>query len=211
MWKKVLITIVVILVLFSLGISIEIGNSGSENAPKRHIESTMPPILNKILKNNLSNAVINGKHQYTIQQVDINAVSSRELAGKTFAEYETSYYKDQYEKQKTELKRTFSQFLELYRKKVEKCKIKDDRLQKMQELESNFENFIEFYAEQNADLYLRSYPYHHYGALIDMINMRIRHLKIHTEELCENILHVPVAAIIPLQNTSSTGRLSSLL
>jgi hypothetical protein len=182
MWKKALIAIVVILILFSLRISIKIGGSDSENAPKRHVESTLPPILDEILKNDLRNAVVNGKHQYTIQQIDLDAVDDKELSGKTFVEYEGSHYKDQYEKRKTELKRTFDQFLELYRKKVERDKIKDDRLQKMQKLESDFENFMESYAEQNADLYLRPYHYHHYGALIDMINMRIRHLKIHMEE-----------------------------
>ncbi|MDR1235825.1 MAG: hypothetical protein LBJ96_02350 [Holosporaceae bacterium] len=182
MWKKVLIAIVVILILLSLRISIKIGNSDSENASKHHFGSTLPPILNEILKNDPGNSVINGKHQYPILQINSNTVGDRELAGKTFAEYETSYYKDQYEKQKTELKRTFDQFLELYKKKIEKDKTNDDRLQKMQKLEDDFKNFIESYAEQNADLYLRSYSYHHYGVLIDMINMRIKHLKIHMEE-----------------------------
>jgi hypothetical protein len=185
MCKKALITIVIILILFSLKISIKIGNTGnsdSESTPKCRTESTLPPVLNEILKNDISNAVINGRHQYAIQQIDLNTVSDKELAGKTFSEYESSCYKDQYEKKKSELERTFDQFLELYKKKTEKNKIQDDHLQKMQKLEQDFENFIESYAKQNADLYLRSYSYHYYGALIDMINMRIKHLKIHMEE-----------------------------
>jgi len=179
MWIKILITIVVI---FGLKISINVRNSDSENSGKPHVESAFPPMLNEILKNDSGNAVINGKHQYAIQQINLNTIDAKELAGKTSAEYEASRYKNLYEKRKIELKRTFDQFVELCKKNAEKNTTHDDRLQKMQKLESDFEKFMEDYAEKNADLYLRSHSYHHYGSLIDMINMRIKHLQIHIEE-----------------------------
>jgi hypothetical protein len=112
-------------------------------------------------------------------------ISDKELVGRTFAECENARYKGQYEKKKAELKKIYDEFTELYKKTqtASNSDIAMERLQKIAEQESEFERFIESYAEKNAFLYCRSGYYHYYGALMDMLDLRIKHFKIHIGQL----------------------------
>jgi ankyrin repeat protein len=122
-------------------------------------------------------------YRYTMQPVNLDEISNTELAGKTFAEVETKRYKEEYERKMHELKCVFELFVDLYRSVFKDNKIAQDRIKTMQKQEQDFENFIKAYAEKNTSLYLRSAWYNYYGALIDMINLRIKHLKMHLEQL----------------------------
>jgi hypothetical protein len=103
----------------------------------------------------------------------------------TFAECERKCYEAQYVKKKNELKDVYNEFVEKYQKvcRTDHPQLAEERLQKMAEQEYDFERFLNLYAEKNACLYCRSSAYHYYGSLIDMINLRIKHLKIHIDQI----------------------------
>jgi hypothetical protein len=182
MWKRVLIATATALVFFGSKINFNIGDSNSESNSKYQEKTMSLLVLDRIQKKNLNNKILNKERQYAIHQLDSKTISGIKLTEKTFSEYENFYYKNQYEKKKSKLKEVFAQFVQCYSKGSKDNQIVANRLQQMQKLECDFENFITLYAKQNADLYLRSYSYHYYGALIDMITARIKHLKIHIEE-----------------------------
>ncbi|MDR2598580.1 MAG: ankyrin repeat domain-containing protein [Holosporales bacterium] len=134
----------------------------------------------KILVRNGAKLPQNYEHRnYALRPIDPAQITDTELAGKTLAEIEHERYKLEYARKKYELKCAVELLIESYRANFKNDKIKQSHIKKIQEQEQNFENFITSYAEQNASLYLRSYPYHYYGTLTDMINLRIRHLVIH--------------------------------
>jgi hypothetical protein len=121
-------------------------------------------------------------YSYALQPIDLKEITDTELAGKTFAEVENERYREKYERKMYELKRVFGLFVEFYRTNFKNDRTTQDRIKTIQKQEQDFENFIKSYAEKNASLYLRSVPYNYYGSLIDMIDLRIKHLKIHMEQ-----------------------------
>jgi ankyrin repeat protein len=152
------------------------------------------PLSKLIDENNLETARIlvrNGArlprnyehHRYALQPVDPAKVTDAELAGKTLAEIEHERYQEAYECKKYELKCAFELLMGFYRTNFKNGKIRQDRIRNLQEQEQNFEKFIASYTEKNASLYLRDYPYNYYGTLIDMINLRIKHIMIHMVQL----------------------------
>jgi hypothetical protein len=96
---------------------------------------------------------------------------------RTFAECESGRYKEQYLKKKAELKNIYDRCARIPREEMAEI-VKQER---------DFEKFIESYAEKNSALYCRSGYYHYYGALIDMIDLRIKHLKIHISQFGDSL------------------------
>jgi ankyrin repeat protein len=120
--------------------------------------------------------------KYAMPQVDPTRISDAEFSG-TLAEKEHNYYKSQYLNKMNDLKCAFELFIELYKANFKNDKACQDRIKKIQEQEQDFEKLFTSYAEKNASIYLRIYPYNYYGSLIDMIDLRIKHLNIHMEQL----------------------------
>jgi ankyrin repeat protein len=120
--------------------------------------------------------------KYAVPQVDPTRISDAECSG-TLAEKEHNQYQCQYRIKMNELKCALALFIELYKAKFKNDKACQYRIKKIQEQEQDFEKLFASYAEKNASIYLRIYPYNYYGSLIDMVDLRIKHLKIHMEQL----------------------------
>ncbi|MDR1488804.1 MAG: hypothetical protein LBI26_03645 [Holosporales bacterium] len=122
----------------------------------------------------------NEAFEYCLKKPD----DSEYVPGKmVFAEFERNYYKDQYEKKLKELDEVYNKFIKTYKKNMESGSISQSETEiaigTLNESQKNFQNFAEKYGSENSFIYMRSYPYNYYGALLDILNLRIKHLKIH--------------------------------
>ncbi|GHU16653.1 hypothetical protein FACS189472_02170 [Alphaproteobacteria bacterium] len=120
----------------------------------------------KHLKIHISQNNVIEHQDYNLKTFD---VSDDELVGHTFAELENKDYTKQYHEKKIDLKKAYDEF-------VKRSGMGDAAVDQQKE----FERFIESYAKKNQCMYLRSAWYHYCGALVDMIDLRIKHLKIYT-------------------------------
>ncbi|MDR1207943.1 MAG: hypothetical protein LBJ89_01170 [Holosporales bacterium] len=193
-WAKICIGVGIVLLLMSLSINITYwsGDSAPEkvnSVPKKeeNAKSFIPkPVLDAIKSHEVLEAARKqaqneGGVEYNMKVV-VLAAPDDELAGKTLAEHEGEYYKKRYIEKKDELKKVYEQFLGTYKTAIKDNEVLEKRLRGIQEQEDEFESFMGSYAKQNCELYGRSSLYHYYAALIDLIDLRIRHLKIHTKE-----------------------------
>ncbi|GHU14359.1 hypothetical protein FACS189449_10940 [Alphaproteobacteria bacterium] len=107
---------------------------------------------------------IEHKLGYNFETFDI---SDDELVGHTFVELENKQYTKQYAEKKIELKKAYDEF------------VKHSGMDAVDQ-QKEFERFIESYADKQPCLGCRAGSYHYYGHMIDMIDLRIKHLKIYT-------------------------------
>jgi hypothetical protein len=192
-WAKICIGVGIVLLLMSLRINItywsgdSVPKEDSFSKKEEKAQSFIPkPVLDAIksheafeaAKKQVNNEVVS---EYNMKGVVLVAPDD-ELTGKTLAEHKGEYYKKRYIEKKDELKKVYEQFLVTYKTAIKDKELLEKRLRGIQEQEDEFESFMEFYAKQNCELYGRSSLYHYYATLIDLIDLRIRHLNIHMKE-----------------------------
>jgi hypothetical protein len=182
MTKKIAVFVVSLLILYGIKIIISI-NSNHEPLQKDKDTKTktgIPSPLLEIMQKCDESIMDKNPVGYVLRPVGFS-VPDEELSGQTLAQYEGEYYKGRYVSKKAELKKVYEEFVVLYKKTYghEHPETTENRLQKIAAQEEDFERFIESYAEKNSCLYGRSWNYHYYGTLVDMIDLRIKHLRIH--------------------------------
>jgi len=107
---------------------------------------------------------------------------------KTFAEIEGGCIKKAFLEKKVELDTLFQKIVLEKKQEIkklmsnpeesERVKIFTKRVEELIENQRQFNIFVENYGKKCAEPYLRAYRYHYYGSMFDLLNLRIKHLKI---------------------------------
>ncbi|MBX9620443.1 MAG: C12orf4 family protein [Alphaproteobacteria bacterium] len=117
------------------------------------------------------------------------ACIAQSLKEKNQAEIEHICAQESFEIKLKDLDSAFHNVAALYKKWIQTSndqEIKknwENRLQNLQTSQKRFAIFLKEYGKSYAFPFLRLYPYHFYGSMIDLINIRILHLEILLREL----------------------------
>lgn len=124
---------------------------------------------NSLLTSNFS------KYGYAISY---NRCVAQSLSDKTQAEIEHECARLSFEEKRKEMETKVKKIVSFYEKSNRK-----GEAEKFTKSQNNFMYFLNKYGELYAFQFLRTYPYHFYGSMIDLINLRLSHLEILSNEL----------------------------
>ena len=115
--------------------------------------------------------------QYNFREFTI---TDEEWVGKTtFADVEGKRYKKQYEEKMAGMRALYAGLIEAIRKSGRD----HTYLKAMEEQQRDFERFMIAYGDKSRYGYMRSAYYHYLGSMVDLIDLRIKHIKIRMNQL----------------------------
>ncbi len=104
-----------------------------------------------------------------------------EAKTKTYAQIEHECLEENYLEKQNELDILFQKTVSALKQMMKEGKQADvinKRLANLVESQKLFIEFVINYGKVHAQHYLRAYPYHHYGVMFELLNTRIKHIKI---------------------------------
>lgn len=110
---------------------------------------------------------------------------------KTRAQIENECQKIVFKAKQNEMDVLFQKIITSLIKMSKEGKIKGQQnkiIDSLIETQKQFTSFVGLYAKKNAEQYLRTYSYHYFGAMFDLVNMRIKHLTMLVENFDPNLL-----------------------